>query len=128
MKGISTTKCYTPTRAKWFGLQQYSNSKCWNTDSLQHTKNYQIKNFITNLQTTQVQNWHGPPPSGSYNAKEHNHVSLHASADQEVNREWAIPSFEESKSLDAESNQPREPGHNKIAGNQFVVAALLNKV
>ena len=104
MKGISTTKCYTPTRAKWFALQQYSNSKYSNTDSLQHTKNYQMKNFITNLQTAQVQNWHGPPPSGSYNAKEHNHVSLYTSADQEVNREWAIPSYEESESLDAESN------------------------
>ena len=128
MKGISTTKCYTPTRAKWFGLQQYSNSKCWNTDSLQHTKNYQMKNFITNLQTTQVQNWPGPSPRGSYNAKEHNHVSLHASADQELNREWAIPSLKESESLDAESNLPREPGHIKITGNQFVIATLLNKV
>ena len=124
MKDISTTKCYTPTRVNWFGLQQYNNSKCWNTDCLQHTKNYSI----TNLQATQVQNWSGSPPGGIYNTKEHNRISLHASADQELNGEWAIPSVEENESCDVEKNQPPEPGHIKITGNQSVVAALLNKM
>ena len=45
----------------------------------------QMESSITNLQATQVQNRSGSPPSGIYNTKEHNHISLHGSADQELN-------------------------------------------
>lgn len=88
----------------------------------------QMESSITNLQATQVQNRSGSPPSGIYNTKEHNHISLHGSADQELNGKWAIPSVEESESCDVEKNQLPEPGHIKITGNQSVVAALLNKM
>lgn len=88
----------------------------------------QVESSITNLQATQVQNRSGCPPSGIYHTKERNRISLHASADQKLNGEWAIPSVEENESCDVEKNQPPEPGHIKITGNQSVVAALLNKM
>ena len=66
------------------------------TDGLQDTlrtllqKITQMENFVTNLQTTQVQNWSRSPPSRSYNAREYDRDFAYASADQERNGEIKI--------------------------------------
>ena len=96
--------------------------------SLQHTAEQLLQRMIymetsiKDLQIRQIQNRPGTLPSESYNAKGYDHISLYASADQELNGEGNISSVEESETNGAEIKHSERPSQINETGNQSVVA------